>query len=99
MDDQRSTPSAEFLAFQTLTEERQKTMQEDISEIKESLKKLPEEISKRLGESSELKIMLTKEELRREVQTLKTNFYKWVAGLTFAVISELVSIIIMIVRG
>jgi regulator of replication initiation timing len=65
-----------------LAELKMNNLEKDVTEIKKTLKDLPDVISKRLDESINLKIENAKQEL-------KIDFYKWlvpiILGLLFSV--------------
>ena len=67
-------------------------MQGDITEIKEQLKELPNEIAGKINETLELKMEI-------KVQDLEKRFYKWVTGLSIGIISCLVGLIISFIKG
>ena len=67
-------------------------MQEDISEIKEQLKALPNEIAEKLNETLELKMQV-------KISNMEKRFFKWVTGLTIGIISCLVGLVIKYILG
>jgi uncharacterized protein YydD (DUF2326 family) len=74
-----------------LIEARFTTMESDIKEIKESVKKMPEEIATRVNENVDMKIKLAIAETEKKYQSK-------LIGLLIAIVGEAVGLIISFLR-
>lgn len=86
------TVNLKLETHERLDQQRWETMQQDVDEIKSEIKQLPDEIASRINGYTDLKIAF-------EIQKLKSSFYKWISGLSFVCLGQLIMLLFEIFSG
>lgn len=76
-----------------------KSVQKDIDEIKQQISNLPDEIVKRLNETTDLKIQNKVQDLETRLAKRESDMYRWIIGLLIGSGVSLIISVIGLVRG